>query len=344
MNNFVNFNKLAEENYHKLESKDIGTFYLTENNLYLGDTLLSSNIATSDTYGIVKPDNNSIKIDSEGALHICWEDIPEPPLLMKPFCDATLSEIVRMVKAADEGILDLVSDCGWEVGQQKLVTLPAISKSGTYGNITWDVNEDQELQDIILVLMDTGDNAEIELDPEFVNKTNRESPYPNFIVGMKDCLSASGSFSKSEHCTWLTSSRRIWCNSGFKEAMNKILPNIFKPFISYYIESLDSTEMNSCIDYFALPSLPQIISLETSYNCNTIEFSKYTQLQWYADPANWLKHQGNYGPENTSMLKNYWTKSMTAFYDTAFSSIRPTGTPSESNVITSRGISPMGVI
>lgn len=73
----VNFIQLSEEKYQSLENKEVGTFYLTECNLYLGQMLLTSNIATQDTLGIVKPDNESIQIDEEGQLHITWGQIYE---------------------------------------------------------------------------------------------------------------------------------------------------------------------------------------------------------------------------------------------------------------------------
>lgn len=80
MNNFVNFNQLSEERYQSLETKNSGTFYLTEENLYLGEILLSSHIATTEKVGIVKPDNNALSVDENGCLHVIWGDIPEPQI------------------------------------------------------------------------------------------------------------------------------------------------------------------------------------------------------------------------------------------------------------------------
>lgn len=39
----VKYLHISEEKYQKLENKDIGTFYLTEENLYLGNIQLNVN-------------------------------------------------------------------------------------------------------------------------------------------------------------------------------------------------------------------------------------------------------------------------------------------------------------
>lgn len=286
MANFVNFNKLSESKYKELEVKDAGTFYLTENNLYLGDMLLTSAIATSENLGIVKPDNESIHIDSKGKLHIIWEDIPKPVIPRKPFNEASLKEIVQMVKAADRGELNLINDCGWEIGQEKQLILPEV-KPVTYEE-NYSYTETQPEQEITLVLMDTGEN--IVKDPDLTlvkpikDSSNNNINVPHFVVGCKHILQEQGPITVRNNTTrasspnpYIHSARRIWCNSNLvssmmytkdKDSNDTInLMDIFKEFnIFLKTPSGSENEYELTKNYFSLFSKGNVILSETENN------------------------------------------------------------------------------
>lgn len=70
----VSFVTLDEDKYQALNKKDVGTFYQTPENLYLGNSLLSSHTATKDRLGIMQPNNESITAD-DGKLNLVWDPV-----------------------------------------------------------------------------------------------------------------------------------------------------------------------------------------------------------------------------------------------------------------------------
>lgn len=312
-NNSVLFAKLSEEKYQNLENKDPGTFYLTDQNLYLGDILLSSNVATSESLGIVKPDNNSIQIDDAGQLHVCWGDILESALpKIVSWKDGTDEEICAMVRAADAGLIDL-QESGWNIGDERNITLSAMDAEY--------VSESHVEQEVTLVLMST---RQFNLVNPIKNSKGKTENRCNFTVGLKDCLGVGDTMERGKvdygsSGSWDTSKRREWCNDTFKKSFPSSIIPIFKQF------KVPTAGKNGTMiyteDYFSLFAEGEILkymmgdqTLNQSQLCAPIQeyeivnptpyFTSYESIIKYAsntsnDPSPWLLRSpcnGFYGP------------------------------------------------
>ena len=116
-----------------------------------------------------------------------------------PFSEGTDAEIAAMVRAADQGHIDLSEY--WSVGDEREITLSAMAADG--------VGESHAQQKATLVLLQKG---------LYVDTDDKEV---NFIVGLKDSLNEAGYMNgtATNSGSWEDSARRTWCNSTFYNAM-----------------------------------------------------------------------------------------------------------------------------
>ena len=215
----------------------------------------------------------------------------EPPMVLKTFSEATEEELVEMVQAADDGLIDLYEDAGWRVGQERTVSLSAIASSGTYDGVSWSVGESQPAQTIKLVLMHKGD---YELVTSVKAKGGASRSTCSFVVGMKDCLSSMGYmyYTNNNSKGWNDCYRRPWCNGGFRGSLPFNIQAIFKKFKCKAYEKYKSGVITS-EDYFALPAEKEVSG--TNYGCATQEANALFQFEWYSTIENSKKKKGSDG-------------------------------------------------
>lgn len=197
------------------------------------------------------------------------------------FSEATDAEIVQIVAKANAGEVDLENDFEWAVGQEHTLTLPAIPKSGSYDGQDWSVGEDQPEQQVTLVLMDTGENSGY----KFTSGST-----VNFVVGLKNTLAETGymNSSNTNGGSWDGSARRKWCNGGFRQAMESVLPGVFKQFNVVTAETYNGSSNKTSQDYFSLFAAKEIYGgtassadeVKTSWS-NLAEFNALKQIKWY---------------------------------------------------------------
>lgn len=246
------------------------------------------------------------------------------------FAAATEQQVADMVKAADAGCIDLYEDAGWRVGQERTVSLSAIASSGTYDGVSWDVVESHDAQNVTLVLMHQGRYTLV--DP-VLNKDGTQRTKCSFVCGMKDCLATGGSIYESgSSYVWSDTSRRNWCNSGFRQALPQVLRTCFKQFNTY---STDSSGFSTILqDYFTFPGEKEVLGTRT-YSV-TQEANYLSTLTWYSTSSNRVK----LGP----YPYYWWTRSIRYNTTEQYCMIMADGTGNTTYATSSIGISPFGCL
>ena len=200
-----------------------------------------------------------------------------PYLKIVTWADGTDKQIVAMVEAADNGLIDLYDY--WTVGDERIISLAAIPAT--------DVGESHAAQTAVLVLMHQG-GAGIKLADGVTE--------PKFIVGLKHSLNEGGYMNSSNVTTngWGGSARRSWCNNVFKNSIPVTLLPIFKNFKWKQGQGGGSSSgLVETVDTFALHPEKQIFGSVSSSFAD--EAALYSQLTWYATSANRIKKLGNSG-------------------------------------------------
>lgn len=260
----------------------------------VSDTTINTTVVGAGTTNIV------ITITAEGYFNtkniVIPVDVTAKNLVS--FSNGTDAEIATMIALADAGEIDLYSDAGWRVGDERTVSLSDISSSGTYDDVTWSVGEAHLAQTATLVLMDLGSNQTFDLVTPVKNLDGTNRTKPSFIVGLKDCLDNEGHMNSSDtnSGSWEGSARRKWCNGGFRKAFPEAIRGIFKKFTTKTAESYNGSTIKISKDYFALFAEKEIFGSNT-YG-NTTEASSLTQIEYYKASANRIKKR--------SGSANYW--------------------------------------
>ena len=227
------------------------------------------------------------------------------------WADGTDEEIVAMVEAADKGDINLADH--WHVGDERKVHLSAMAATG--------VEESHVEQDVIFVLMHTGGYK--------LSSGNTCS----FVTGMKDALIETGYMNLSSEegidVSWESSNRRIWCNNTFKGAIPNTLLPIFKEFKTITVKTSYSTELQTSLDWFALPAAKEIfggstatsVGSATAYS-NLTEFNSIDlfQFDWYKTTNNKIKKD----PSSDSNIK-WWERSPRGDMSQYFCSVTANG-------------------
>ena len=263
-------------------------------------------------------------------------DTPDPDVPRKTFAEATDGEIIQMVQAADAGQIDLAEDCGWEVGQEHTITLPAIPKSGEYDGNYWGIDYDHPLQQATLVLMAKGSDQTYDFVTPVKSKDGTNRIKPAFIVGLKNSLKIRGQLNTSgtNAGSWDSCKGRTWINSGFRWAMDSIFPGVFKKFTCItYASGINKTSE----DYFSLFAEKEIIG---EYRLSSAkEANSLTQIEYYKDSNHRIKYLGDGGS-----VESWWERSPVSTGNSGFCMISTTGKHSNCDAHGLKGISPFGCI
>lgn len=228
----------------------------------------------------------------------------------------TDAEIVAMVQAADEGLINL-SDY-WSVGDTRSVNLSSMSAT--------NVGESHAAQTVEMVLMNAGGKT-------LTTATESGRTTCSFVVGMKDCLINVGGYmnpTASNSGGWNGSNRRSWCNNTFKNAFPSTLLPIFKQFENKASRGSRSSTIIISTDTFSLFAEVEITNLSApSYGYS----SEGSYMTWYRTASNRIK----YG-------YHYWLRSPHRGDGSHFVIISDTGKPGANAANGSCGLSVYGVI
>ena len=242
----------------------------------------------------------------------------------------TDEEIVAMVEAADQGLINL-SDY-WAVGDTRTVQLSTMDATG--------VGESHAAQEVDLVLMHAGG---YELNEVVASGRTTCS----FIVGQKDSLATAGymNSSNTNSGSWNGSARRTWCNSVYKNALPSTLLPIFKQFKTITAQTYNGSTNQESVDYFALPAAKEVFGGSatsagdaTSYS-NLNEFNALFQFDYYATTSNRVKKLGKTGSAGF-----WWERSPYYGSSAGFCYVGSDGTAGSGGASYSRGLAPFGCI
>ena len=246
------------------------------------------------------------------------------------WANGTDEEIVAMVEAADQGVINL-SDY-WAVGDIRTVQLSAMSATG--------VGESHAAQQVDLVLMHAGG---YDLNAAVASGRTKCS----FVVGLKDSLAEAGymNSSNTNSGSWNGSARRTWCNNVFRNAIPSTLRAIFKQFKTVTAQTYNGSTNQTSVDYFALPAAKEVFGGSASsagsgtrYS-NLTEFNALFQFDYYKTSSNRVKKLGKTGSAN-----NWWERSPNCNYSYLFCYVHSDGATYSDSASSSIGLAPFGCI
>ena len=246
-----------------------------------------------------------------------------PTPVIKPFATATDAELADMLQAHYDGLIDLHTEEGWEVGAERTVRLGAMSATG--------VGESHVEQDVTMVLMNKGGKTLSDGTTECA-----------FIVGQKNMLADNGTreggYMNSTNTNtggWKNSARRTWCNSVYYNA----IPSGFKALLKEFTNQSglgggSSSGVEDTLDYCALPAEVEVFGSQT-YSVA----GEGTQFKYYETSANRIKKAGDSG---SALL--WWERSPFSDDSTLFCSVNSDGSANYNGASKTLGLAPFFVI
>lgn len=246
----------------------------------------------------------------------CEDGPAEAPVKIVTWADGTDEEIVAMVKAADEGLIDLKNY--WNVGDVRKVML-----SETEGCEWYTSHSRQEAE---FVLMNVGGKA-------LLTPTESGRTTCSFVVGLKDCLKEEDKINKEDtnEGGWETSDVRKWCNDGFAQSIPQTLQPIFKDFVN---ATYANGKVVETTDLFALPAEVEVYG-STEYSAQ----GEGAQFEFYKNPLNRIKCLGSGGYQAF-----WWERSPRSSYSAIFCTVYSNGDASYAGASSAYGLAPFGCI
>ena len=246
--------------------------------------------------------------------------------------NAADEKIDEILTAAEAGEVDLARDYGWQVGDERVITLGAIAASGGSGSDTYTVGESHIKQPAVLVLMDT-DHYEL-ASPTSGGRTRSE-----FVVGLKYVMQIGGymNATSTNAGSWEASARRAWCNIGFRAAMPEYLRKHFKQFHVDTAQEYNSSVIKESTDYFSLFGEYEIFGAKT-YSPE-VETTALTQVEYYKTAANRIKSSIS-GVSGTY----WWLRSPGSGSTNGFCGVAGGGAAGNGSAPASIGLAPFGCL
>lgn len=233
-----------------------------------------------------------------------------------PWSTGTDEQIAAMVAAMDDGTLSIL-DSGWQIGDERTVSLTAMSATG--------VGESHAAQSVTLVLMDSQHYDLVGGGKD------------HFVVGLKHSLNEAGYMNRSNtnSGSWDGSARRTWCNNVFRAAIPETLRACFKQFKTVTAETYNGSTTKISNDYFALFAEQEIFGSRT-YS-NTTEAAALTQIEYYKTSSHRVKNR-------SGSADNWWERSPGSDYSGSFCYVDSSGGANGSGASGTRGLAPFGCI
>lgn len=216
---------------------------------------------------------DTTKNDAVDIVYKIAEQVSKNAIKIVPWSTGTDEEIAAMIAALDSGKIT-VADTGWQIGDEREVSLAAMEATG--------VDESHEAQTVTFVLMDSGHF-------DLTTPTAGGSTKDHFVVGLKNCLNEPGYMNSTDTNigSWNACARRAWCNDVFKAAIPQTLRNCFKQFQVITATAVDSTVNQTTNDYFALFAEKEVFGERIC--SNETEAAALTQIEYYETAANRIK-------------------------------------------------------
>lgn len=246
-----------------------------------------------------------------------------PTPVVKPFATATDAELADMLQAHYDGLIDLHTEEGWEVGAERTVRLGAMLATG--------VGESHVEQDVTMVLMNKGGKTLSDGTTECA-----------FIVGQKNMLANNGTreggYMNSSNINtggWKNSKRRTWCNSVYYNAISSGFKALLKEFTNQSgLGGSSSSGVEDTTDYCALPAEIEVFGSAT-YSVS----GEGSLFKYYETSTNRVKKQGDSGYADF-----WWERSPRSGSGTYFCGVDGSGNAYSFASNTNLGLAPFFVI
>lgn len=235
--------------------------------------------------------------------------------------DGTDEEIKAMLEAADAGKINL-SDY-WSVGDERTVHLSAM----TAGD---GLNTAQPEQDVIHVLMDTGENS---------GYTDVNGKPVNFVWGQKDCLYATGRMNTSNTNTgsWNGCAMRADLNDKYYNALPATYKSCLKQFNVITAQTYNGSTNQTSLDYVSLFAAKEFFGSQAGSNAK--EAAVLKRIKYYETAANIIKKL----PANDSAYP-WFLRSPVSTATTDYCRVTGTGSAATTYAATRNGVAPFGCI
>lgn len=254
------------------------------------------------------------------------------------WADGSDADILGMIQAADNGDIDLHDY--WNVGDERVVRLPAINATGTNSYGSWSVDESHMSQDVTLVLMDTD---HYELTTPVLDTSRHARHRCSFVVGVKNMFVEYGRIQRqNESQLYNLTDRSTWLNTAFVGALPSSLAECFKSFrLPYNVTGGNPGYMDALFSIFSCKEITGVAP--TGRTASGALNSVLYQIEYYKDADNRIKKRGD-GNENAG---TYWTRdnSLSTTYK-IYGEMYASGAYSENgkDMYGTSGISPFGCI
>ena len=259
---------------------------------------------------------NTLGGGKPGGLYVWKKYFYFDPATAVSWAGGTDEEIVKMVRLADEGLINLADY--WSVGDERQVTLSRIGATG--------IEPAFAEQTVTFVLMNAGGKT-------LANATPSGRSECSFIVGMKNGLAEKRAMD-STSTIWDSCARRTWCNGLFRNAIPESIRSIFKQHLNVTANGPSTTTAIST-DYFALPAEKEVFG--SNPRADSTAEASLSQFEYYATEANRIKKTGDSGAAYI-----WWERSTHLSY--GFCCVRPDGSADRDQPPSDYLLSPFGVI
>lgn len=257
-----------------------------------------------------------------------------PVPTIKPWATATDAEIADMLTAHYNGLIDLSTEEGWEVGSKRSIALSAMSATGvseSHHADSYDFVIIGHKHDDLTTPINGVTKAAItvQLDRIFYKNTT-DASYSSSYPSAAD----EGGYMNSTDTNvggWTSSARRTWCNNVFFGALPSSIQSLVKNVDKKTSAGNQSSTINTDSDKVFL--LSEIEIFGTTTNSASGEGTQYpyfeTTTNRYKKPA----HNANDGA-------NWWERSPRVSRTDRFCFISSVGNASNVNASSTYGLAP----
>ena len=228
------------------------------------------------------------------------------------FGGCTDTELVQLIADADAGKIDLVKDCGWQVGDRRTFN-KEVTDNSTFNIAVW-------------VLLNKGG----------VELVNGEECH--FAVGLENCYTSSQMHS-SNIGSWNNCNMRTWCNSTFKNDIASTYRNIFKQF-KCITWDYGSNSLVTSNDYFALLAEKEVFGIYLNSRAN--EGQRLVPFSYFNNLQSRIKQTSQTTGTSSGSGTGWWLRSPNS--SAYFCSVTANGHAVNNDATASRGVCPFGCI
>ena len=257
-----------------------------------------------------------------------------PAPTIKPWATATDAEIADMLTAHYNGLIDLSTEEGWEVGSKRSIALSAMSATGvseSHHADSYDFVIIGHKHDDLTTPINGVTKAAITVQMDrILYKNTTDETYTSSSPSAAD----EGGYMNSTNTNvggWTSSARRTWCNSVFYNAVESGIKTLIKPVVKLTSAGNASSVINSDNDNVFLLSEIEVFGI-TNYSA----LGEGSQYSYFGTASNIYKKPS----EDTNNSAYWWERSPYASGATRFCRVSREGATSSNNASNTFGLAP----